>query len=123
MRVGEALNGSAGGRAMKRRDFLCAIAALPPGASSQITVPIRRIGDGKARFPAGSLQRFWHSIWPEAVTDFGRRRIALQTTDGPGEVGHTAADRPVFTGLRRGALNLVLTDEPPLHSHDARSLA
>lgn len=108
---------------MTRRDILYAIAALSPAASAQIAVPVHRIVDAKAHFPAGSLQHFWHSIWPEAVIDFGHGGIALQTTDGPGEVGHTAADRTFFTGLRSGALNLVLTDRLPLYWDNARSLA
>jgi hypothetical protein len=108
---------------MTRRDFLYATAALPPATPTQVTVPIHRIVDAKARFPAGSLQRFWHSIWPEAVTDFGRGSITLQTSDGPGEVGHTAADRVFFNGLRRGVLNLVLTDSLPLYWDNARALA
>jgi hypothetical protein len=108
---------------MTRRDFLWAAAAFSSATPEQVTVPVHRIVDAKARFPPGSLQRFWSSIWPEAVTDFGRGGVELQTTDGPGEVGHTAADRPLFTGLRRGALNLVLTDSLPLYWDNARSLA
>lgn len=108
---------------MTRRDFLWAAAAFSSATREQVTVPVHRIVDAKAPFPPGSLQRFWSSIWPEAVTDFGRGGVELQTTDGPGEVGHTAADRPLFTGLRRGALNLVLTDSLPLYWDNARSLA
>ena len=108
---------------MTRRDFLCAIAAVPAATPSHLIVPVHRIVDAKARFPAGSLQRFWQSIWPEAVTDFGRGGIALHTTDGPGEVGHTAADRVFFTGLRHGVLNFVLTDTLPLYWDNARALA
>ncbi|MGA7240410.1 MAG: hypothetical protein WBY44_32295 [Bryobacteraceae bacterium] len=108
---------------MTRRDFLWAAAALPSARPAQVTVPVHRIVDAKARFPRGSLERFWSSIWPEAVIDLGRGGIALQTTDGPGEVGHTAADRPLFTGLRRGVLNLVLSDRLPLYWDNARSLA
>jgi hypothetical protein len=106
-----------------RRDFLWAAAAVSSAAPAQVTVPVHRIVDAKARFRPGSLERFWSSIWPEAVTRFAHGSIGLQTTDGPGEVGHTAADRPLFTGLRRGALNLVLTDHLPLYWDNARSLA
>lgn len=108
---------------MTRRDFLWAAAALPPATPAQVTVPVHRIVDAKAHFPSGTLQRFWSSIWPEAIADFGHGGIALQATDDPGEVGHTAADRPLFTGLRRGVLNLVLTDHLPLYWDNARSLA
>jgi hypothetical protein len=108
---------------MTRRDFIWTTIALPSTTPAQVTVPIHRIVDAKARFPSGSLQRFWSSIWREAVTDFGHGGIALRTTDGPGEVGHTAADRPLFSGLRCGVLNLVLTDRLPLYWDNARSLA
>jgi hypothetical protein len=108
---------------MTRRDFLWATAAFSSAAPAQVSVPVHRIVDAKARFPSGSLQHFWSSIWPEAVTSFGHGGIALQTTDGPGEVGHTAADRVFFTGLRRGVLNLVMTDTLPLYWDNARSLS
>ena len=91
-------------------------------APARVIVPLHRIVDAKARFQPESLHRFWWSIWPEAVTDFGRGGIGFQVTDGPGEVAHTAADRPLFSGLQRGALNLVLTDRLPLYWDNARSL-
>ena len=73
--------------------------------------------------PPEVLQRFWWSIWPEAVRDFGLGGIALQTTDGPGEVRRTAADNPFFVGLRRGVINLVLTARLPLYWDGGRALA
>lgn len=105
---------------MTRRAFAAIAAALP---SSAIKIPIHRIVDVKARFVPGALEHFWSSIWPEAVRDFGRGGIELQTTDGPGEITHTAADRALFSGLQRGALNLVLTDTLPLYWDNARALA
>ncbi len=105
-----------------RRDLIWAAAAVPTVAPGRVSVPIHRIVDAKAQFPPGSLQRFWSTIWPEAVTDFGRGGIDLQTTDGPGEVAHSAADRPIFTGLRHGVLNFVITDRLPLYWDAGRSL-
>ena len=69
------------------------------------------------------LQRFWSSIWPEAARNFGRGGIDLQTTDGPGEVRRTAGDKPIFLGLRRGVINLVLTGYIPMNWDRARALA
>ena len=46
-----------------------------------------------------------------------------QTTDGPGEVRRTAGDRPNFIGLRRGVMNLVITDHIPMLWDNARALA
>src|SRR5262249_7951741 len=108
---------------MTRRDFIPIAAAAASPGPARVVVPLHRIVDAKARFPPESLHRFWWSIWPEAVTTFGRGGIGLDVTDGPGEVAHTAADRPLFSGLRRGALNLVVTDRLPLYWDNARSLA
>lgn len=105
---------------MTRRAF-AAIAAVVP--SGRIKIPVHRIVDAKAHFPPGVLEHFWSSIWPEAVRDFGRGGIDLQTTDGPGAITHTAADRALFSGLQSGALNLVLTDTLPLYWDNARALA
>lgn len=107
---------------MTRREFA---AFFPAAAAARdaVAVPVHRIVDAKARFQPGAVDRFWRSIWPEAVRDFGRGGIELQTTDGPGAVGHTAADRVFFVGLRRDALNLIVTDTLPLYWDQARALA
>jgi hypothetical protein len=84
---------------------------------------MHRITDGHARFPAGTLQNFWSAIWPETVRTFSRGGIEFQTTDGPGEVRRTAGDRPNFVGLRRGVLNLIVTDHIPMLWDNARALA
>src|SRR5262249_11138162 len=47
----------------------------------------------------------------------------LQTSDGAGEIRRTAADVPIFSGLRPGVINLVLTDVLPLYWDGARALA
>ncbi len=109
--------------AMRRRDFIKVSAASAFAMPERITVPLHRIVDAKAQFPPGCLQHFWTAIWPEAVATFSRGGIDFATTDGPGEVAHSAADRPFFTGLHRSALNLVLTDRLPLYWDNGRSLA
>jgi hypothetical protein len=106
---------------MTRRAFLSMLAAAP--TQSPVSVPVRRIVDGKAKFPAGELATFWKTIWPEAVHNLDAGGIRLQVTDAAGEIGHTAADRPVFTGLQRGVLNLVLTDLLPLYWDNSRAIA
>src|SRR5579871_6185861 len=107
---------------MTRRDFVSAAAAVPVFAPARLSVPIHRITDGRADFPQERLHHFWSSIWPEAYRTFATGGIDLQTSDGPGEVGHSAADRPILTGLRRGAINLVLTGNLPLYWDNARAL-
>jgi len=108
---------------MTRREFLPVLAAAAgPSANSRVTVPLHRVTDSYTPIPPGELQHFWGSIWPEAFRVFRSGGIDLATTDGPGAVGHTAADRPVFSGLRRGVLNLVLTDHLPLYWDQGRAL-
>jgi len=63
--------------------------------------------DARAHCTPEQLRHFWSSIWPEAVRDFSRGGIELQTSDGPGEVRRSAGDNPILTGLRRGVINLV----------------
>jgi hypothetical protein len=111
---------------MKRRAFLwTAMAATRTAraADSPVMVPVHRIVDGRANCSHEELGRFWWGIWPQAVRDFNAGGVQLQTTDGRGEIGHTAGDRPIFVGLVRGAINLVLTDHLPLYWDNSRALA
>jgi hypothetical protein len=79
--------------------------------------------DARARSSPEHLHRFWWNVWPEAFRDFSRAGIELQTTDGPGEIRRSPAGRPILIGLRRGVINLVLTDRIPLHWDSGRSSA
>jgi hypothetical protein len=79
--------------------------------------------DKRARCTPEELHKFWWSIWPEAVRDLNAAGIELRTSDATGEIRRTAADRPVFIGLERGILNLVLTDRVPLYWDNGRALA
>jgi hypothetical protein len=105
-----------------RRAFL---GALLSGAAAEqpVVVPVRRIVDGHARFSANELTGFWRKIWPESLRDLGRGGIQLRVTDAPGEIKRTAADRPIFVGLQRGVLNLILTDQLPLYWDASRAIA
>jgi hypothetical protein len=78
--------------------------------------------DPRARCSPKQRRQFW-SVWPEAVRDFSQRGIGLQTSDGPGEVRRSPGDLPVFIGLRRGVINLVLTDHIPTKWDNGRALA
>ena len=108
---------------MKRRDFIWTAAAAAIGAPARLRVPVHRIMDARAQCPPEKLHHFWSSIWPEAVRDYSRGGIELQTTDGPGEVRRSPADRPIFVGLRRGVINLVLTDHIPMFWDRGQALA
>jgi hypothetical protein len=105
-----------------RRTFLAA-ATTALGSTNTVVLPVHRIVDAHARTAPEYLARFWWSIWPEAFREFDRCGIRLETTDGPGEIRHTAGDRPIFIGLERGVLNLVLTDHLPLYWDNGRALA
>jgi hypothetical protein len=111
---------------MTRRDFLWTAAmatGAASGAESPVIVPVHRVVDARARCTPEQFHRFWRSIWPEAVRDFNRCRIHLQTSDGNGEIRRSAGDRPIFIGLQRGVINLLLTDHLPLYWDNSRALA
>ena len=109
---------------MTRRALLsmAAAPALRAAAPARLVVPVHRIMDARAHNPPDRAQR-WPGLWSEAVRDYGQGGIDLQTTDGPGEVRHSPADNPVFVGLRRGAINLVVTDSIPMYWDAGRALA
>ena len=96
---------------MTRRSFLQTAAAKAPAV---VTVPLRRVTDARAKCTPKQWQHWWNAIWPEAVHDFQRGGIRFQVTDAQGEIKRTASDRPIFTGLARGTVNLVITDHVPL---------
>lgn len=110
---------------MTRRDFagMATAAAIRPNTPARLSVPVHRVVDARARSTPEQLQSFWWSIWPEAVRDFGRGGIQLDTSDGPGEIKRSPGDRPIITGLRRGAINLVLTDHVPMYWDRGRAVA
>ena len=102
---------------------MAAAATVSRDRPAPVIVPVHRVMDARARPTPDQLRRFWTTIWPEAARDFGRSGIRLETTDAAGEVRRTAADRPIFTGLRRGAINLVITDYIPMYWDRGRSSA
>jgi len=109
---------------MTRRDFLGAAAvAAGAGSGASVILPIRRVMDIRTRCTPEQMNRFWWHIWPEAVRSFGRCGIQLQCTDVKGEIKLSPGDRPIFVGLDRGVINLLLTDHLPMAWDKARSLA
>ena len=110
---------------MTRRHFMWTALAAPirAGAQARLPVPVHRIMDARSQCPPEQLHHFWSDIWPEAVRDFSRGGIELQISDGPGEVRRSPGDEPIFIGLRRGVINLVLTDHLPLYWDDDRAVA
>ncbi|MEO8369416.1 MAG: hypothetical protein ABI806_09455 [Candidatus Solibacter sp.] len=97
---------------MTRRTLLWSTLAM--AAPAPLMVPVRRVMDSRAKCTPNQLQQWWNVIWPEASRNFGRGGIRLQTSDATGEIKRTASSRPLFTGLERGVINLVITDHVPL---------
>jgi hypothetical protein len=110
---------------MTRRELFVSTAAVAAtrGAPARVQVPVHRVVDSRAQYPPERLHNFWSGIWPEAAGDFSRGGIELQTSGGPGEVRISPGDRPIFVGLRRGAINLVLTGRIPMRWDQGRALA
>ena len=103
--------------------WTAAPAAIRPRAQARLLVPVHRVTDARAQCPPERLRQFWSGIWPEAVRDFSQGGIELQTSDGPGEVRRSPGDMPIFVGLRRGVINLVLTDHIPMKWDSGRAVA
>ena len=108
-----------------RRDFLLTAAAVSgrSGTPARLVVPLHRVVDSRAHCSPEQVRLFWSLIWPEAVRNFGQGGIELQTSDGPGEVRRSPGDTPIFVGLRRGVINLVLTGHIPMKWDNGRALA
>jgi len=102
---------------------LSALAAVHPAATARLVVPLHRILDGHARNPPERLQKFWPSLWSEAARDFAQGGIYFDINDGPGEVKQSPAGNPIFVGLQRGVINLVVTDVLPPYWDGGRALA
>jgi len=101
---------------MTRRDLLWAgalAATAGPAPLAPLTVPLRRLTDKRASSTMEQLRRFRSDIWAEAERDFKRCGIEFQMTDGTGEIKRSPGSRPIFAGLERGAINMVLTDHVP----------
>jgi hypothetical protein len=111
---------------MTRRNFVLAASAAAgalSGARAPLVLPVRRVMDIRTKCSPDRLNRFWWRIWPEAVQDFNRCGIQLQCSDAKGEIKLSPGDKPLFVGLERGVVNLMLTDHLPMAWDKARSLA
>ena len=110
---------------MTRRGFLASGLAAPSSAAApdRLVVPLHRIVDGRAKIPPDQLRHFWPSLWNEANRDYGQGNISFEIADGPGEVRHSPGDNPIFVGLARGHVNLVVTDTIPMYWDGGRALA
>jgi hypothetical protein len=102
---------------MTRREFLwqtAALAAVRPAAAAPLLVPLRLVKDTRAKNTPEQLSHFRSVIWPQAVRDFQSGGIQFDLRDGPGEIKRSPGGRPIFTGIERGVINMVVTDHVPL---------
>jgi hypothetical protein len=79
--------------------------------------------DGRVKWRPNQLRRFWSSMWPEAVRDFGRCGIRLESSFQAGEVWRPPGREPVITGLDPGAINLIVTNQIPMEWDSGRALS
>src|SRR5258705_12430953 len=98
---------------MTRRQFLssAALATVPVVSHAPLIVPVHHILDDQVNWRSEQLQRLWSDIWPEAVRDFGRCGIYLQSVFSTGSVWRPPGREPVVTGLDPGLINLVRSEE------------
>jgi hypothetical protein len=111
---------------MTRRSFVeIAMAGLDARRAKEtpLAVPVHRVMDRRTQCTAEQYRRFWWGIWPEAVQEFSRSGIRFQCSDLSGEIRRSPGGRPIFVGLRRGVVNLVLTDHIPAEWDKGRALA
>jgi hypothetical protein len=99
------------------------VAALVWPRREILHLPVNIVLDGKIQWHPERIARFWWHIWPEAVRELVWCGIQIDRTLGQGEVGRPPGREPVVTGLRRSALNLVVTDRLPMEWDQGRALA
>ena len=98
---------------MTRRQFLWVPSvSWIAGNRQTLTVPVHMVRDDQVNWNPGHVDRF-PSLWRQAVRDLMRCGIHLAATQGVGGVWRPPHREPVITGLRRGAINLVITNEIP----------
>jgi hypothetical protein len=109
---------------MTRREFfsIAWAAVVARNARPELTIPIHVVMDVKARLRPEQLLPFWSRIWPEAVRDFARCGMRLETNVQTGEVGRPPGREPVISGLSRDAINMVITDQIPAEWDNGRAL-
>jgi hypothetical protein len=93
-----------------------ALFALPfaaAAAETVVAVPVRIVIDRRPKFTPDRL-RYWQAIWDQAWGDFARIGVRLNATVVEGEIKRSPGDRPIFEGLDRSALNVVVTDHIPM---------
>jgi hypothetical protein len=110
---------------MTRRSFLttASIGFVPLASEPPLVIPLNIVLNKHAKFERGELDGFWSDIWPEAVRDFARCDIRFDASRKSAEIRRSPSGNPVFTGLHRGAINLVITDHIPFEWDNGRGVS
>jgi hypothetical protein len=108
---------------MTRREWLAAFSLFRRASDgSPLLIPVHLIVDRKARWRASTIKTFWSEVWPQAVKDFARGGMRIESTVEVGEVERPPERDPYIERLRRHAINFVLTDQVPVHWDKGRAL-
>jgi hypothetical protein len=86
-------------------------------------LPIDHIVHAQAPFRKGSLNYFASTVWPEALRDFHSCGVSVSTERRNGEIRRTPGGQPIFTEVRPGVVNMVITDHVPLAWDGGRALS
>ncbi|HLK62988.1 MAG TPA: hypothetical protein VKU19_06090 [Bryobacteraceae bacterium] len=106
---------------MTRREFFATwIAAIASPVRASVAVRIQVIVDTRLR--PEQIQRFWWTLWPQAARTFASGGIRVDLNVVQGEVKRSAGGRPMFVGLDRSSLNLVVTGQIPMVWDQGRAL-
>jgi hypothetical protein len=104
---------------MTRRALLFAAAISSP----RLQLPIRLTFDAHAKLSPAQLDLFHKSLWPETLRGFASAGVSLQVAPAAGYIRRLPSGTPMFTHLDRGAINLIVTSDIPLHWDQGRGLA
>ena len=96
---------------------------LRAASEAPLVIPLHHVLNSNARYETGQLSNFWLDIWPEAVRDFARCGIRFRTSRKEAEIRRSPSGNPVFTGLERGVINMVITDHVPFEWDGGRGLS
>jgi hypothetical protein len=100
---------------MTRREFWSgmALAAASGRSPAPLVVPVHLVADSRAKWNSGAMRHFWWNVWPEAVKDFGRCGVRIESSFSTGVILRPWRREPVIAGLEPGVINLVITDQIP----------
>lgn len=110
---------------MTRREFFPVMAAglLSTSRQAPVTLPVRLILDDRAKLGPHQLHFFWAYLWPQAVSELWRCGVHVAASQAPGEIWRPPGREPMVSGLDRGSLNLVITNQIPMEWDSGRGVS